>query len=123
MQYMNFEPLIKQHSRDITVITHSEDSYDESGDLVKGGKIETIVNGAILSHRQSKIFKSNGTLTEQDKVLYMLSPLASALKSGQVIDRGNLYHINSELENAEFTGVYAYNLKFTSVFNEVKQDD
>lgn len=117
MQYMNFEALIRQHSRDFTIVTHSEDGYNEKGDFAKGERIETIVNGAIIAHRQSKIFKSNGTLTEQDRVLYMLSPLASALKGGLVIDRGNSYHINSELENAEFTGVYAYTLKFNSVFN------
>ena len=122
MQYMNFEPLIRQHSRDFTVITYSQDGYNESGDFVKGGRIETIANGAIVSHRQSKIFKSGGILTEQDKALYMLAPLASALKGGEVIDRGKLYRIASELENAEFTGVYAYALKFVSVFNEVEQN-
>lgn len=122
MQYMNFEPLIKQHSRDITVITYSEDGYNESGDFVKGERIETTVNGAIVSHKQSKIFRSEGTLTSQDKALYMLTPLASALKGGQILDRGKLYSIASELENAEFTGVYAYNLKFVSIFNEVEQN-
>lgn len=122
MQYMNFELLIRQHSRDITVITYSEDGYNESGDFVKGERIETTINGAIVSHKQSKIFRSEGTLTSQDKALYMLTPLASALKGGQILDRGKLYSIVSELENAEFTGVYAYNLKFVSIFNEVEQN-
>ncbi len=122
MQYMNFEYLIRKYSREFTAVTYSEDGYNESGDLVKGGRIETTLNGAILSHRQSKLFRSEGTLTEQDRVLYMLTPLASALKGAEIIYKGNKYSIASELENADFTGVYAYSLKFVSVFNEVKQN-
>ena len=121
-QFFNFARLIIKYSTTFTVtIPNSSGGYDDSGDYqaMKGKKIE--LTGAIISHRQSKIFKSDGSLTEQDRALYMLEPLDKSLQGATLKHDGNLYRIESELENAVFTGVYSYMLKFVSVFNEVAE--
>lgn len=118
-QYFNFARLIIKYSTTFIVTIPSESSYNDSGDYqaMKGKDIE--LTGAIISHRESKIFKSDGSLTEKDRALYMLEPLDKSLQGATVKHDGNLYRIGSELENADFTGVYSYTLQFVSVFNEV----
>lgn len=116
-QYFNFKRLIEKYSTDFTVCVPSKDDFDDSGEYVKGTPTKQTFRGAILSHRESKIFKSGGTLTEQDRALYMLEPPPADLQGAELIHGENLYHISSKLENAAFTGVYAYMLKFVSVFN------
>ncbi len=119
MQYYNFRRLIEKYSTEFILKFPSKTEYDESGDLVKVDAKEQTFTGAILSHRESKIFKSGGTLTEQDKALYMLVELPQDLQGAEVIHEGKLYHIQGKLENAAFTGVFSYNLKFVSVFGGV----
>lgn len=119
MAYFDFENLIKQYMTDFKVIIPLDGAYNECGDW-KPEAIEVVEKqGAIISHRQSKIFKSEGTLTQQDRALYMLEPIDISLEGAKVVHNGNLYTISSELENAEFTGCYNYSLKYVSVFDEV----
>ena len=59
------------------------------------------MNGAIISHQQSKIFKAGGTITAQDKALYMLEPLEKALQGAEITHKGKRYSVGSELENAD----------------------
>lgn len=49
----------------------------------------------------------------------MLKPLEQALKGAKVVYNGKVYSIEDCGENAEFTGVYAYTLKYCSAFKEV----
>lgn len=117
MQYFDFKKLIEAYSTEFTLSFPSADSWNDSGDYVKGTPQKQTYTGAIISHRESKIFKSGGTLTEQDRALYMLTPLPADLQGAQVLHNGKLYTINSKLDNSEFTGVYSYALKFVSAFN------
>lgn len=117
MQRFHFERLIRQYSTEFYVKIPVKGGYDESGDYVEETTKKRLLRGAIISHRENKVFKSGGTLTEQDKALFMLKPLEKDLQGAEVIHRGKVYNIGNELENAEFTGVYAYTLKFVSVFN------
>ena len=117
-QYFNFANLIQQYITDFTALIPSEGYYNDSGKYVKGKDVEKTLQGAIISHRQNKIFRSEGTISSQDKALYTLYPLENALIGAKVIHKGNLYRIGDMLENAEFTGVWNYNLKFVSAFNE-----
>lgn len=100
----------------------SEGEYNEAGDWVKGESIKETLRGAIIAHRENKIFRSSGTLTSQDKALYMLRPIKNSLHGAKVVHNGNVYHIGDLLENSEFTGVYAYTLKFVSAFSEVGEN-
>lgn len=120
MQYYNFQRLIRKYSRDFTVISEIEGEYNRAGKWVDGGTSEITLNGAILGLSETKIHRSEGTLTQKDKVLYMLSPIDNALMGATVVFREDKYRImgqDSE-SNADFTGVWAYTLKHVSAFNE-----
>ena len=116
MQYFDFEYLIEKYSTEFTVSVPSAGEYDDSGDWVEGTPSKVTLTGAIISHRQSKIFKSQGALTEQDRALYMLNPLDKALHGAKLYYEDKEYRIGDMLENAAFTGVYAYTLKYVSTF-------
>ena len=118
MQYFDFSSLIKKYITTFTALIPTSGGYDEYGDWKEAEPKKVELHGAIISHRQNKIFRSEGTLTEQDRALYMLEPLKFDLTGTKVIHDGRLYTISSTLENAEFTGVYAYSLKYVSVFDE-----
>ena len=48
----------------------------------------------------------------------MLQQLPQALVGAEVEYQGQKYMIESELENAEFTGVYSYFLRHASAFDK-----
>ena len=124
MQYFNFANLIRKYSKEITAIIPTGDStLNETGDYVKSEPKKVTFMGAIISHRQSKVFRSEGTLTQQDRALYMLEPLEFDLQGALIIDGGKSYHVVNKLENAEFTGVYNYTLKYQSAFDEHGADE
>lgn len=118
MQYFNFSRLIKKYSSNFTAITLSEGSFNDAGDWVKGEQAQTTVQGAVIAFKESKIHRSEGTLTTKDRRLFVLSPIDKALQGSKVIYEGNVYSIEDEAENAKFTGVYAYTLRWVSAFKE-----
>ena len=118
----DFSYLINKYATDLTILIPNEEKYDDMGELVKIEPTKKTIHGALISHRETKIFKSNGTLTEQDKALYMLEPLENSLQGAKITDGDKVYHIGSLLENSEFTGVWAYGCKFVSVFSEVSNN-
>lgn len=118
MAHFNFKRLIEKYSDDFIAEIPSETYVDNSGDVVKGTPKRYELNGAIISHRESKIFRSEGTLTGQDRALYMLEPLDNALQLAQIIYKGKVYSVGDLLENSAFTGVWAYTLKYVSAFKE-----
>lgn len=116
--YFNFEDLINKYSRDVTILSKTR-NLNDVGDWEEE-VTECIIQGAILGINENKIYKSEGALTIQDKALYTLTPIADALMNGKVVFNGNTYGIENQIgtDNAEFTGVYNYTLKFISAFNE-----
>jgi hypothetical protein len=125
MQYYDFSRLIRKYQTTFTTITITDGYYDDYGDWVKGSEVRKELQGAIISHRESKIYRSEGNLTAKDKRLFMLEPIENALLHSKVIHNGNEYSIEDNVENAIFTGVYAYRLKYVSAFDEKggAQDD
>lgn len=117
-KYFNFDNLIKKYSTTFTAIIPATGHYDDSGDWVDGEETKQTMTGAIISHRASKVFQSAGTITAQDRALYMLSPLTDALKRSRIVHDGKEYRIGDELENSEFTGVWGYTLKYVSAFDK-----
>lgn len=115
-KYFDFSYLIKKYGTTFTAIVPGEGDY-VSGEWVDGAETEQTMTGAIIAHRASKVFQSGGTLTTQDRALYMEKPLTDALKRARIVYNGKEYRIGDELENSEFTGVYAYTLKYVSAFN------
>ncbi|MGN1456957.1 MAG: hypothetical protein ACI4XP_03260 [Acutalibacteraceae bacterium] len=114
----DFSGLIDKYSTDFTVVVEGKGYYDDSGEYVKDEKSELQMNGAIMAYSEDKIYRSEGTLTKQDRVLLMQKPIDRALKGATITYKGKQYSIEDNLENAEFTGVWQYALKYISAFDK-----
>lgn len=114
----NFNRLIKKYSSEFKTITLINGYYNDNGDWVKGDEAETTMTGAIISFTEDKIYRSSGTLTSNDKRLFTLEPINNALKGSKVLYDGKVYSVEQSRDNAKFTGVWAYTLKYVSAFNE-----
>lgn len=123
MQYFDFEYLIDKYGRDVTIAIPSEGHYDDSGDWVKGEPETITIFGAVVNFKESKVFRSEGTLTTQDKKLFTLEPLKLPLNGSVAVFEGKGYNIEDNTENAEYTGVYAYTMRFCSAFKVGESDD
>lgn len=117
-QYFDFSPLIQQHATTFEVITHTNGGYNDAGDWQDGQEKRDEIKGAIIAHAESKVFRSEGKITKQDRRLFMLQPLPAALVGAELVFEGKRYMIESEHENAEFTGVYSYFLRYVSAFDK-----
>lgn len=124
MQYFNFRRLIKKYESEFSAITQTDGyrDYDNGGEWVAGETLQTSLKGAILSQSESKLFRSEGALTEKDKQLFVLKPIDDKLHGARIIYEGNEYSLMNCVENAKFTGVYVYNLKYVSAFNDTTPD-
>lgn len=117
MAYFDFSRLINQYSTDFTVITAaSGGGYDDMGEAIIAEPKKITMHGAIISHKESKIFRAEGTLTANDRRLFMLQPIDGELIGATAVYNGRKYNIEDCTENARFTGVYAYTLKYVSAF-------
>lgn len=118
MQNFDFSGLIDKYETDFKVISEAKGGYDDSGEYVKGVITEQQMRGAIIAYSEEKVYRSEGTLTHQDRLLIMQESIAEALLGAEVIYRNKKYKIEDNTENAEFTGVYQYTLKYVSAFNK-----
>lgn len=118
-QYFDFSGLIADYETPFTVITHTKAGYNDAGDWQEGKEERTKYTGAIIAFKESKVFRSEGKITAKDKRLFMQQALPQSLVGASVVYKGQKYTIESELENAEFTGVYSYFLRWVSAFDSV----
>ena len=118
-QYFDFSSLIDDYSTDFTVITHTDSGYDAAGDWQEGTEQKLTLTGAIIAFKESKVIRSDGAITSKDKRLFMQQALPDALLGAVVLHAGQTYRIETELENAEFTGVWSYLLRWVSAFDSV----
>ena len=125
MQYYHFERLIKKYSSEFTAIIPAQGSYSDDGEYVKGKEKKISLYGAILDISERKLYNSinginarGGTLTTKDKQLYMTDELTENLVGAKVIYNGNVYNVESEVEDFKFTGFCSYNLTYVSAFKE-----
>lgn len=116
-QYFDFSSLIDDYSSDFTVVTHTGSGYDDAGDWQEGAEQKLALTGAIIAFKESKVLRSEGAITSKDKRLFMQQALPDALLGAVVLHGGQKYRIDSELENAEFTGVWSYLLRWVSAFD------
>lgn len=117
MKYFDFTGLIRKYTTSFKVISSGKGYYNDLGDYVESEPTESLMQGAIISLKEDKIYRSEGLLTEQDRQLFMTEPLPKGLIGSKVIYKGNKYKVQESTDNSEFTGVYAYVLKFVSAFN------
>lgn len=121
-QYFNFQRLINKYKNTFEVITRVAGYYDDEGDWIEGETCKITLEGAIIGVSEKQILRSEGTLTEKDKNLYMTTSIDDKLEGAKVIFGGNIYDVTSYIEHAEFTGVYPYTLKYVSAFDEAPID-
>ena len=115
-QYFDFSSLISDFSNTFTVVTRSND-YNDAGVWEGNQQTRTEHTGAVIAFRESKVFRPEGGITAKDRRLFMQQRLPQALIGAEVEYQGQKYMIESELENAEFTGVYSYMLRWVSAFD------
>lgn len=119
MQYFNFSRLVSKYKSEFKSITLTGGYFDDRGDWIDDFKSQTTIEGAIISIKENKIYRAEGTLTEKDKRLFTLMSIDSeALQSSKIIYDGNVYSIESSSDNSKFTGVWAYTLKWVSAFKD-----
>lgn len=118
MQYFDFSRLINKYKSDFIAVTLTDGHFDDKGEWVENTEHRVTLSGAIISFRESKVFRSEGTLTSNDKRLFTLNPIDLALQGSKVIYENRLYSIENCTENVKFTGVYSYTLRFISAFKE-----
>lgn len=116
MQYFNFERLIKKYSTTFTA------KIPQSGSFVNGEYVEieneVELTGAILDISERLLHNSDGTLTANDKQLFILSELTDNLVGAKIIHKNKVYNVEEVKENYEFTGFCVYTLKYISRFKE-----
>lgn len=122
MQYFDFSSLIEQYSTDFKVICESEGSYDDSGEYVKGEKTEHTLHGAIMAHSENQIYRSEGKLTSQDRVLIMQAPIDRALHGAEVIHLDRRYKIDSELKSSSEQATESVK-KFSGITESIERFD
>lgn len=118
----NFTRLINKYISSFTAVTLENGYYDDCGDWVNGDLKKTPLKGAIINHKEIRVFRSGGALSEKDKRLFMFEPIDDKLQGAKVIYDGCIYSISDCAENAKFTGVYAYTLKYISAFKDFPPD-
>lgn len=118
----DFSRLVRKYGSNFKAITITGGFYNDSGDFEKEEKQELNLQGAIISFKESKIYRSEGTLTTKDKRLFTLEPITPHLQGSTVVYEGNVYSVEDNTENAKFTGVYAYTLKYVSAFKETRHE-
>ena len=116
-QYFDFSGLIEDYSSTFEVVTCKGSGYNEAGVWTEGAEERIVLSGAIIAYTENKVLRSEGAVTTQDRKLHMLEKLPEALIGATVLFGGKKYRIHSELENAEFTGVWSYLLKWVSAFD------
>lgn len=115
MAYFNFKGLITKYGKSFTVILPGEGSY--VGGVWQDGQPTRLVKfGAIIALSETKLYQLGGTLTRQDRHLYMIEPIETPLNGASIEFEGNVYHIEEDRArgNEKFTGVYSYTLKWVN---------
>jgi hypothetical protein len=119
-KYFNFDALIKKYESEFTVITAitaGTETINDMGDYEYSEPTETAKRGAIIGISDNKIYRSEGMLTSKDKELYMRESLGCNYDKAHVIFKGNKYKVEQMPdENADFSGVFSYILKYVSAF-------
>lgn len=115
--YFDFFDLIDKYSTEFTLVKEAQGYYDDTGSYIRGEVTRQELTGAIMDIRDSKLYRSEGTLTSADKELYCFNEIGDIVNA-HILWKGNRYKVEQTEENAKFTDVYRYTLKYVSAFKE-----
>ena len=113
MKLYNFKRLINKYSVDFTLIQAGK------GEFVAGkweqAESESIpMRGAIVPMGEHKVYSSGGTYSNQDRVLYLTTPIKSPLSGLKIIHNGNTYTVEEGRDFESYADVSVYTLKWVS---------
>lgn len=118
MQFFDFSSLINKYAVDFVLVERGEGSYNDAGDWVLPPPEKRNMRGAIFSNSDAKVYRSDGVITQKDKVVYCNESLGN-LNTSYVIYEGNRYRLESNpANNNPFTGVWHYTMKWASAFKD-----
>ena len=118
MQYFHFERLLEKYKAEVQITVPKSGEYNFSGDWVESETEKITIIGAVINFKESKIYRSEGKLTAKDKRLFTQTPIEADLHGARAQFGDTFYSIEETTENARFTGVYSYLLKYTSSLGE-----
>ena len=119
-QLFHWARLVRKYSRPVQLLVQQEGCYQ--GGLYQAGRTESVlVQGAILSLKRSARNDAGGNYAQEEKRLYLLSPIPHALERVQVVFDGQRYTVTADRDhgNEDFTGVFVYLL--TGLSKEVTE--
>lgn len=111
MKLYNFIRLINKYSVDFVCITQSAGGYDDGGVYIAGEKTETPLRGAIIPMTERKIYQLGGNYTSEDRELYMIKRIDSALLGGKVLYKGEYFAIEEETDYSDYADIFHYILR------------
>jgi hypothetical protein len=113
--YFDFYRLIQKYSTEFTLVLPSDGGFDDRGKYLST-KTRKSLTGAIMDIDSRKVYQSSGALTTKDKTLFCFTEIP--IEGSKVIHKDKVYSVEELTENADFTDVYQYTLKYVSAFNK-----
>lgn len=120
MKLYNFKRLIKKYS--VTFCLHKTQGEYVSGKWEQGGEIVKGMQGAIVPMSNRKIYGSGGTYTEQDRELYVSTPLEAPLSDLKVVYKGNVYAVEEGRNFEDYADAAVYTLKWVSKHDSAQNE-
>ena len=115
MKLYNFTRLIQKYS--VPFCLHRSQGAYVGGKWEPGGEIVQRLFGAIVLMKDHKIYSSGGTYTQQDRELYLTTPLKAPLSDYRVVYKGNTYAVEEGRNFEDYADVAVYVLKRVSGVN------
>lgn len=111
----DFTDLIEKYSVSYTLIIPQKGGYVD-GYYQAGAEERKEMEGAIVPYKESRIYQSGGSLTQEDRELYSMARLEFE-KNLVVEHKGKKYKVESETDYSDYADVYVYALKRVSAFD------
>lgn len=110
MKLYHFARLIRKYAAVFTV-TGGDGGRYEAGDWVAAPGTAVERSGAVLPLSARRVLESGGELTDLDRRLITLEPLAGDLSGVRVAYKGVEYAVAEDGDYSDFSDVHAYLLK------------
>ena len=120
MKLYNFKRLIKKYS--VTFCLHKIQGEYVGGKWEQGGEIVREMQGAIVPMSDRKIYGSGGTYTEQDRELYVSTPIGTPLSDFRVVHKGSVYTLEESRNFEDYADAAVYTLKWVSKYDSAQNE-
>nr|DAD87162.1 MAG TPA: head closure knob [Siphoviridae sp. ctM4P7] len=118
----DFTDLIEKYSVPYTLIIPGENGGFVDGYYQEATATRREMEGAIVPYKESRIYQSGGSLTNEDRELYSSEKLEFE-KNLYVEHSGKTYKVDTEADYGDYADVYVYGLKRVSVHDRSKASE